>query len=137
MRKDEVSGALYSKVHKWLKTNFGKADSCEARKCTRRSQAFRWALKRDCEYDTQRENFLKLCNSCHALYDLTEESIKKMKASSPKVRPWQRRHTVKVPNRICRRCETKFHTYYPTQNFCNKSCAQRNRFASHIPTQKV
>jgi hypothetical protein len=65
----------YQAIHHWLKKNYGKADKCENKNCTKKSQTYEWALKPNKEYKRKRENFSKLCKSCHAKQDLTIEGI--------------------------------------------------------------
>ena len=61
--------ASYYAKHIWLKTNFGKADECQNMDCKGRSKTYHWALKKGFKYEHKRENYLKLCVSCHQLYD--------------------------------------------------------------------
>lgn len=66
----------YWAVHNWLKYNFGKADKCEMESCKKISKNFEWAKKIGKEYIKDRNNFLKLCRSCHRKYDYTVEKRK-------------------------------------------------------------
>lgn len=70
----------YRTLHYWLEFNFGKADRCENKDCIypRNSRrgilmikpgGYDWAKLRDKEYERKRENFTRLCKSCHLLYD--------------------------------------------------------------------
>jgi len=63
--------AGYTSIHIWLKTNHGKADKCENLDCIGKSKIYDYALLRNKEYDHKRENFIKLCRSCHKKYDLS------------------------------------------------------------------
>lgn len=65
-----------SQVHKWLDVNYGKPFRCENKKCEHRSIWFDWALKTGKQYERNRDNFLRLCRSCHRRYDLTPEKKK-------------------------------------------------------------
>jgi hypothetical protein len=47
----------------------------------RRPSKFHWALKRGCNYEHKRENFISLCVSCHRRYDLKPEWIEKAAAT--------------------------------------------------------
>ena len=81
----EVVG--YEGIHEWLKINYGKADCCESFTCTNRSRNYQWARKKGCRYERKRKNFLKLCVSCHAIYDgkmlvLARKKLKKVVAIS-------------------------------------------------------
>jgi len=76
--------SFYSSVHYWLKHNYGVASKCESKNCTKKSTDYQWAKKREKEYDYKRDNFINLCRSCHAKYDCTEETIKKLKALHPR-----------------------------------------------------
>lgn len=59
----------YSRVHKWLSQNFGKAFYCEMKDCGGVSKCFEWALKEGKEYKKIRANFWQLCKKCHIAYD--------------------------------------------------------------------
>lgn len=63
----------YHAVHKWLKDKFGKADRCENNSCNNISKNYNWALKKNCEYIKDRNNFIRFCISCHRKYDFTEK----------------------------------------------------------------
>jgi len=70
--------ASYSAKHKWLKFNYGKADYCENRKepflsfkCSKKSKNYQWAKVHGKQHDHKRENYRKLCISCHKKYDLS------------------------------------------------------------------
>jgi hypothetical protein len=57
-----------SAVHRWLVVNFGKPRKCE--KCGRTNKkSYDWACK-DHKYQRKREDFMRLCTSCHRLHDL-------------------------------------------------------------------
>lgn len=60
---------LYSSVHHRLKKGFGVANRCENLECKGKSKNYDWALKRDKEHGFDRNNYYKLCRSCHRLYD--------------------------------------------------------------------
>lgn len=63
-------------VHRWLDINFGRHRICEIGNCTRPSIVYDWALKTGKKYEKKRENFLRLCRSCHRRYDLTPQKRK-------------------------------------------------------------
>ncbi|MEK6884929.1 MAG: hypothetical protein AABY22_35185 [Nanoarchaeota archaeon] len=65
-----------SQVHKWLDVNYGKLRTCEGNDCRKKSFTYEWCLKTGFKYERKRENFLRLCRSCHRRYDLTEEKKK-------------------------------------------------------------
>lgn len=73
---------IYHAIHHWLRKNFGKADRCENKNCNNKSKNFNWALKSNLDYEYKRENFIKLCRSCHAKIDCTEETRKKLSKSN-------------------------------------------------------
>ena len=69
-----------SAVHRWLNLNYGKPQICEGTigiKHKGISSNFDWALKSFHEYKKIRDNFLRLCRSCHKRYDMAR--IKKEK----------------------------------------------------------
>jgi len=63
----------YHQVHKWLIAHYGNENKCEFGNCTMKSKTYDWALKKRKSYLRKRENFLRLCRSCHRRYDLTPE----------------------------------------------------------------
>lgn len=75
--KDKKYVAKLARIHYWINTKYGKAPKCEH--CgTTTNKRYEWALKKGCDYEKKRENFISLCNSCHKKYDFTEETRKKM-----------------------------------------------------------
>jgi len=71
MAKIKSGTSEYASIHHWLRKNYGRADKCELKSCSKRVPRFAWALKNGCEYERKRKNFMMLCNSCHAIYDET------------------------------------------------------------------
>lgn len=72
--------ASYYAKHLFLKQNFGKADLCENRennvlsfKCTNKSNNYQWCKKTESDYTRFREDYYKLCVSCHRKYDFNKE----------------------------------------------------------------
>lgn len=59
----------YEAIHTWLRKTFGKADLCESTKCSGVSNKYHYALRNECVHARDRNNYLKLCTSCHATYD--------------------------------------------------------------------
>lgn len=57
----------YTKVHKYLIKNFGKATQCE-NGC--KKKLYQWALIKGKKYECRRYNFMELCISCHKIYDM-------------------------------------------------------------------
>lgn len=62
-----------SQVHKWLEVHYGKDNICEGIDCRGIATWYDWALKKGRTYKRDRDNFLRLCRSCHRRYDLTRE----------------------------------------------------------------
>lgn len=67
--------STYGAVHYWLKKNYGTPRICENKDCDGETDKrwFDWALKHGYDYEKKRENFFRLCRSCHKRYDLTEK----------------------------------------------------------------
>ena len=65
-----------SQVHRWLDTMFGKPRTCVNPNCPKKSSTFDWCLITGKQYLRRRENFLRMCRSCHRRYDMTEEKKK-------------------------------------------------------------
>lgn len=64
----------YAALHGWLSNNFEKSTKCEL--CNSSKKMFKnnrpsieWALKKGCEYERKRENFICICRKCHLIYD--------------------------------------------------------------------
>ena len=74
----------YHAIHQWLTTTYGLPQKCEF--CGKVGNKVKrwnihWALIRGKSYERKRENFIKLCISCHVKYDFTEEQRKKISLS--------------------------------------------------------
>lgn len=61
----------YNGIHSWLNKVFGRANKCELHNCLGISKDFDWALIKGKKYERKRENFIRLCVSCHRHYDET------------------------------------------------------------------
>lgn len=59
----------YGIVHYWLRQNYGKPNKCLNLDCKGISTRYEWALIKGRKYIRKRENFMRLCRSCHAIYD--------------------------------------------------------------------
>lgn len=70
--------AGYTAIHAWLISEYGKSDKCENKNCPGVSTTFQWAKKKNCKYLRRRKNFIRLCRSCHAKYDMTDETRRKI-----------------------------------------------------------
>lgn len=75
--KGSVTKAEYMSIHTWLRNEYGKADRCENSICVVPNGRFEWALIKGFMYEKKRENFWRLCKSCHAKYDFTEKTREK------------------------------------------------------------
>ena len=60
-------------VHGWLEVNYGKESICENPLCKGKSKTYDWAKKTEYGYVKDRKAFMRLCRSCHRIYDLTSE----------------------------------------------------------------
>lgn len=64
-------------IHNWLEVNFGKFKICEGKDCRKKSNVYEWCLKTNYKYKKNKNNFLRLCRSCHRRYDFTLEKKEK------------------------------------------------------------
>lgn len=80
-------------LHGWLRSTFPDAGPCE--QCGSSSHVD-WALKTGCQYERKRENFARLCRSCHMKYDYANGSRKRY-IPTPEVRE-RIRQTLKARN---------------------------------------
>lgn len=62
---DKVS---YSGLHHWIKKELGSPNYCEICKTTDENKVYDWANK-DHKYRRAKEEFMRLCRSCHRGYD--------------------------------------------------------------------
>ncbi len=74
MRGSDIN--RYTRIHYWLKTNFGIADKCKNKDCPGVSNNYQWALLKDKEYEKIKSNFITLCQSCNTKYDFTKKGKK-------------------------------------------------------------
>jgi hypothetical protein len=63
-------------VHQWLNVTFGKLELCENENCLSKTKLYEWCLKTGMKYEKKRENFLRLCRSCHRKYDWNDKKTK-------------------------------------------------------------
>ena len=61
----------YHYCHAWLSIHYGKPRICEGTSCNGKTEnmIFDWALKKGRTCLRKKENFLRLCRSCHRKYD--------------------------------------------------------------------
>ena len=114
-----VDSKEYRKIHHWLTNTYGKVSLCENKECPHKSKNFGWAKIRGKEYEYKRENYLMLCRSCHAKYDVTEETLKKARNSRLKTHcihghKYAENTWSKEGWHICRKCrsESVMRIYY-------------------------
>lgn len=68
----------YARAHYWLRRNYGMMPICEADNCKNKSKKFDWALKKGKVHGKIRENYIRLCRSCHMKYDWNEDKQKRL-----------------------------------------------------------
>jgi len=56
-------------IHYWLEVNYGMAQKCDNPNCSGKSKTFEWCKRDGAEYRRKRENFIRLCRSCHRKLD--------------------------------------------------------------------
>jgi len=67
---DEVT---YNSLHFWVRGNFGQPNECEhCNDNTKKSRSYQWANKSG-DYKRDRDDWLRLCVSCHKKYDLANK----------------------------------------------------------------
>jgi hypothetical protein len=67
---DKASRSAY---HKYLDSNYGKPKVCESPNCEGKSTWFDWCIKTGRVYSHDRNDYLRMCRSCHRKYDMTPE----------------------------------------------------------------
>ena len=58
----------YHGIHNWLRREYGPANECLNKLCTRKSSKYNWANVSG-TYDKDVNSYTKLCASCHISYD--------------------------------------------------------------------
>lgn len=78
----------YNGIHSWIKKHYIKLDKCEH--CGKNpginkagNSKLQWANKSG-KYLRERNDWLCLCHSCHAIFDLSEERLKHLSNMSKK-----------------------------------------------------
>lgn len=116
-------------VHGWLKREYGTPKNCEHCGENDESKIYDWACKNTL-YRRNRNDFMRLCRSCHRKYDykhnglkISEETRIKMSLKS-KGNQYARIHEkIKCPS-----CEIMFFPKFYGTKFCSKSCATKYRY---------
>jgi len=72
MKKRLDNYSLYQRIHYWMKTKYGKPKICENCGVTN-SARYEWAKLPDYDYDFKKENFIRLCKSCHVRMDMAND----------------------------------------------------------------
>jgi len=134
--------SFYASVHYWLKYNYGVASKCENKDCSKKSINYQWAKKREKEYAYKRENFINLCRSCHAKYDCTDETRKKLRTLNPRTHNTHchKGHEFTVENtylhkgtRSCTECKKTRNKEWSKNNIesvrlSRKKCYDKNKY---------
>ena len=65
--------AGYHATHAWFSTNYGTPNYCEfCRGESKKAKTYEWALIKGKKYSRDREDYMRLCHSCHVKYDWIE-----------------------------------------------------------------
>jgi hypothetical protein len=65
----------YVQLHIWIRNNYGQPSTCEhCFKIEKNNRKIHWANKSG-QYKRDREDWLRLCNKCHYLFDLQNKNI--------------------------------------------------------------
>ncbi len=102
----------YNKIHQWIKYRYGKADRCENPDCEGKSKNFDWALNRGAKYERKRENFTRLCKSCHGVQDSTDEKRAKLskvfnELTERDCEDCKQTVPMKLAQKVCSKCHKK------------------------------
>lgn len=110
-----IDEKLYSKIHQWLRKEYGKANKCENKSCTGKSNNFTWAKLPDKEYDFKRKNFIELCRSCHTKMDMTEDGKRR-------ISEWMKNHPEKntLDPQPCFICKKIISAPHISQKYCDE-----------------
>ena len=69
---------LYSSYHNWIRKNYGRADKCSNIDCRKICKKYEWSHIHGKPMEKNIESFRMMCISCHRLYDITDNTRKKM-----------------------------------------------------------
>jgi len=76
----ELEWASYkSHCHYYLNSKFGKPKTCDNPDCNGKCKTYDWCKKTDSEYTCNRDDYLRMCRSCHRKYDMTDEKLEQAK----------------------------------------------------------
>ena len=68
-----------SAIHCWLRVNYGKPNFCEACGRSDDKSFYDWANINNHIYNRNRDEFVRMCKSCHRKYDMTDEKLEQAK----------------------------------------------------------
>lgn len=71
---DLITRNEYLSIHNWIRQNYGRANSCSSKKCSKQSTMYQWALKKGKMYCKNISHYKMLCRICHSKYDMTKET---------------------------------------------------------------
>jgi hypothetical protein len=109
----------YAGIHQWLLKHYGSPDHCEGlpdMDC-RNTGGYEWAVIHEKGYERKRENFRRLCVSCHRRYDAGV--------------PWNK-GAKKMRLKICEFCGIDFNAAIDRRRYCSNSCSVKSRFQEGI-----
>jgi len=108
-RKPENYSMTYSAIHQWVRYTWGKPDECEH--CDKVEGNFHWASKTN-NYTRNRNDWMRLCSSCHKYHDLPEgwEPINKGQLT--------------LHEKTCLKCNKNFKHFRNRVIYCSVSCAR-------------
>lgn len=80
--------ASKSAFHKYLDKNYGQPKLCENKDCKGKGKWFDWCLKTGKKYSHNREDYFRMCRSCHRAYDMTPDLKRKAIINLAKHNPY-------------------------------------------------
>lgn len=111
--------ASYTAKHMWIRYHYGTPKKCEHCEATE-DKMYHWANISG-DYLRERDDYIRLCVSCHKRYDI-KRLAGKIKKRVPKVQP----------TKICTECGTEFtknprlsKKQWETTYLCSKQCSSK------------
>ncbi len=115
-------------VHYWLRRFYWHPTSCDfcgKQGCFQNNKwTICWSLKKGCEYEKKRENFIALCQKCHIAYDMNEMWRKNISKSRRNGRPYNRCMNGHILNK-----ENLY--FWKKGNFTRRNCRVCQRERKH------
>lgn len=116
-------------VHRWLRQEYGIPKPCEHCHRTDDGIVYDWACKNKL-YRRVREDYMRLCRSCHRKYDYTFNGLEVSQETRARMALKSKgNQRARIYQKIgCTWCKEEFFPRNYTRKFCSKHCAMKGRY---------